>query len=146
MTVLTFNVTVFRARFPAFDCPTAYPNATLQAFWDTATCYISAEDSPCLALSGGCREQALNLMTAHLLALSAIASSGQTPGMMNSATIDKISVSLTTPPMRTQYQWWLNLTPYGQQLLALLQIKSSGGWYIGGSPERSAFRRVRGVF
>jgi hypothetical protein len=146
MTDLIFNPTVFRAQFPAFSCETGYPTALLQMYWDTATCFISASDCPCQALNGGCRELALNYMTAHLLALNNMVKEGQTPGMVSSSTIDKISVTLTTPPQPNQWQWWLNLTPYGMQLLALLQLKTVGGWYIGGRPETAGFRKVGGVF
>ena len=142
--MITLDIAAFRALFTAFADTTTYPDATITMFWDTAINYVSNADYG--ELNGSSREYALQLMTAHLLALQAIVNKGQTPSMVNSSTIDKISVSLTVAPVKNQWQWWLNLTAYGQQLLALLQIKAVGGLYIGGLPERAAFRKVGGIF
>jgi len=144
MATIVFDVAVFRARYPQFADSDIYPDATLNAYWETATCFISAEDYG--YLHGACRETALMLLTAHLAGLSVFIANGQTPGMVTSATIDKVSVSLTPPPVKDQLAWWLNLTPYGMQLWAMLSAMSVGGLYIGGLPERSAFRTVGGRF
>jgi hypothetical protein len=58
---------------------------------------------------------------------------------MQTANIDKVNVSLTPPPLKNQWQWWLSISPWGQQLWALLQVNSVGGHYIGGSPVLSGF-------
>lgn len=142
MTIFVFDVTAFRLEFPAFANTTTFPDDTLQAYWDSATCYVSDVDYGWL--SGDCRFHALNLMTAHLTALSVLIAAGQVPGMMQTATIDKISVGLTPPPVKSQWQWWLSLTPYGQQLFALLQVRSVGGFISGGFPETGAFNRRYG--
>lgn len=142
--IFTFDVTKFREMFPEFVNPADYPDARLQMYWDMATCYVS--DVNYGWLSGNCRFTAINLMTAHLTALSVIIAAGQTPGFENQAKIDKITVSLTPPPDQTQYGWWLDTTPYGMQLAALLSAKSVAGFYIGGSPEILAFRKVGGYF
>ena len=143
--VITFDVTTFRLQFPAFADPVKYPDALLQQNWDMATCYISNTDYG-LSLTGNCLVLALNYMTAHLTALNNITAANQLPSLQTSATVDKVSVTTTPPPLKTQLQWWLSLTPYGQQLYALLQVKSAAGWYIGGLPETSAIRKVYGVF
>lgn len=140
--VITFDVTAFRAQCPAFADATLYSDAALQGYWDAAACHISTTDYGWL--NGECRARALNLMTAHLAALSSLIASGQAPGVMQSASIDKVTISLTPPPLKSQWQWWLSATPYGAQLLALLQSKAVGGFYVGGAPERSAFRSVGG--
>lgn len=145
MTILVFDVALFREQFPAFANATTFPTPQLQMYWDMATCYIS-DNADYGWLQGTCRQLALNFMTAHLTALSVIIAGGQVPGLMQNATIDKVSVSLTPPPIPNQWQWWLNLTPYGQQLLALLEARSVGGDYIGGLPELSSFRKVGGVW
>ncbi len=142
-----FDVTQFRIDYPQFSDDVKFPDATLQMYWDWATCYISDRDYG--FLHGRCRFHAINLMTAHLAALSVVIAQGnysQIPGIVQSATINKISVSLTPPPLENQWQWWLSLTPYGQQLLALLQVQSVGGFMIGGAPVRSAFRNQSGGF
>ena len=147
MTTLTFDSTTFRVLFPQFANPTTFPDAKLQANYDIATSYVSADtygDMPAAA-----RGQALNLMTAHLLALGVIIAqnnySGQV-GVVTGATVDGVSITLQPPPVRGQWRWWLNTTPYGAQLVALLDAQSAGGLFVGGLPERSAFRRVGGGF
>lgn len=146
MADVAFDVSAFRVQFTQFANVTTYPDAALQAFWDAAVCYISPEISGGAILQGSCQVRALNLMTAHLAALSAQVAAGQVPGIVTASAIDKVSVSIATPPVKNQWQWWLSLTGYGQQLLALLQVKSVGGMYIGGLPETLAFRRVGGIF
>lgn len=144
MTTIVFDPAKFREQFPEFISNSCYPETMLQMYWDLATCYVSDEDYGCL--SGSCRESALCLMTAHLTKIGKDTSSGEDPSFITSATVDKISVSTQPPPQKDQYQWWLSLTSYGQQLLALLKAKSAGGFYIGGSQERAAFRKVGGFF
>jgi hypothetical protein len=66
---------------------------------------------------------------------------------VSGASVDKVSVTLTPPPVKSQWQWWMSLTPRGAQLLALLKSKAAGGLYVGGLPaERAAFRKAGGVF
>jgi hypothetical protein len=122
-----FDVGGFRLAFPLFTDP-PYTDDTLQGYWDVAVLYISDVDYG--YLNGAARYRALNLMTAHLAALSDIINGGQTPGQVQSSTIDKISVTLTPPPNKTQFNWWLNLTGYGQQLAALLATRAVGGLFI----------------
>lgn len=147
MTTFTFDIPRFRVEFPAFSNIVKYHDTLLQSDWDAATCYISNEDYG--ILHGDCRYHALSLMTAHLQALKdIIATNGSqgVPGLVQSASIDKVKVSLTPPPLKNQWSWWLSLTGYGQQLLALLQALSVGGLYIRGLPETLGFRRIGGVF
>lgn len=143
--ILTFDVAAFRLEFPAFGNPAQFSNMTLQGYWDFATQYVS-DVANFGSLKGAGRQLALNLMTAHLTALSVVIASGQVPYLVQASTIDKISVTLTPPPIKNQWQWWLSTTPYGAALLALLQVRSVGGFYIGGRPELAAFRKVGGVF
>lgn len=143
MSIILFDVEEFRENFVAFANETTYPDDTLQRFWDVGTNYISNDTYGCLTESE--RRLALDLMTAHLTALSTLILSGQMPYVMQSATIDKVSIGLKPPPTDTnEWRWWLNTTPYGMQLLALLEVNSVGGMYIGGLPEVSVFRRVGG--
>lgn len=145
---IELNLTLFRERFPQFAIPAVFPDAAVTVNWVMATQYVS--DSSYGSMSVTARELGIQLMTAHLMALAVIqASNGGTgtPGIATGATIDKVSVSLATPPFGTsEWRYWLNLTPYGAQLLALLSAQAAGGFYIGGWPERSAFRVAGGVF
>lgn len=144
MSTLTFDVALFRSQFPAFADETAYPDATLQAFFDVATCYVS--DVDCGRLMGACRQYALNAMTAHLVFISDLAGAGGTPAFVTSTTIGSVSVSVQPNQNTDQWTWWLNLSPYGSQLVALLAGAAIGGILVGGSPERSPFRQVGGGF
>jgi len=147
MSSIAFDVAVFRAWFPQFANATTFPDLTLQTDFDLGTAYVS--DSPCGRMPVAARTQALYLMTAHLAALDVIISAngytGQ-PGIVEAATIDKVQVTLQPPPARGQWRWWLQLTPYGSRLVALLDAQSVGGFFVGGLPERAAFRKVGGGF
>ena len=131
MATLTFDVALFRTQFPEFSDAVNYPDSMLQMYWDIATCYIS--DSDYGALSGSCRQFAINCMTAHLTKLGTNTEDNEALNFVTSATIDKISVSVAQPPNRNQWSWWLSLTPYGQQLQALLSVNAVGGMYLFGS-------------
>lgn len=141
---IEFDVGLFRVEFPAFADETRYPDELLQGFFDTATCYISDEDFG--RLRGRCRLRALNLMTAHLLAISDLIAEGRGSDFVVSSSVGSVSVSVQPPPGTSQWAWWLSTTPYGQQLQALLSVAGIGGFLVGGRPERSAFRKVGGVF
>lgn len=144
MSLHVFDVIQFREMFPAFANPVQYPDARLQMNWDMAVCYVDPNDF--CYLTDDCLQLALNLMTAHLTALGDNAGAGQNTGFEDSATIDKVSVSIQAPTVYNQWQWWLSGTPYGSQLFALLQARGVGGYYIGGRPETSALRRVAGSY
>jgi hypothetical protein len=144
MATLQYNDQTFRAQFPEFANTTTYPVATIAMQWSMATGYISADT--CVGWWEGInlnqQTNALNLMTAHLLFINTQAMMGQDTGVMTGSSIDKISVQLQAPPEMNQWQWWLNQSPYGKQLLALLQIAAAGGrFYSSGAPVRYAFRQ-----
>jgi hypothetical protein len=147
MSSIVFDPDTFRVLYPQFASSSAFPTPALQARFDLATAYVSSDiygDMPPAA-----RAQALNLMTAHLLAVGVLIAqnnySGQV-GVVTGATIDKVAITLQPPPDRGQWRWWLNATPYGAELVALLDMQSVGGFFVGGLPERLAFRRVGGGF
>lgn len=146
MATHTFDAAAFRTMFPMFASTTIYPDATLSMWWTMATCAMSPDDN--CVIRADCLQTALYLMTAHIgMTLTQIACGGNTAtGVLTSATIDKVSVSYQPPPFKTGWQAWLARTPFGQQLWALLSAKAVGGFYIGGRPELSAFRKVGGVF
>lgn len=137
----SLDLAVFRERFPTLASLT---DAQIQGAWTIANCYIT--DCGYGRLSGDCLQLALEYMTAHLLFLQNAVIAGTGSGILNSSTIDKISVTLQQMPAPNQWRWWLGHSPFGQNLLALLTAKSVGGFSIGGSPERFAFRKVGGVF
>ena len=144
---ITFDPVAFRVQFPQFADSTTYPNATLQAQFDIGTFYVSSDTYG--DMTQATRAYALNCMTAHLLALAAIIAAngyqGQ-PGIVTGSRVGDVQVTLQPPPERGQWRWWLNTTPYGAQLIALLDAQAVGGFFVGGLPERAAFRKVGGIF
>lgn len=125
-----------RTRIPAFADPEKYPDELLQTMLDTAICYVS--DYNCGPLRNNCRVQAICLMAAHLLTLRERMAQGGgngTVGAVASSSVGNVSVSMVPPPNKDQYDYWMNLTDYGAELLRLLAIFATGGLYIGGSME-----------
>lgn len=132
---MSFPLAKFRLLYPAF------------ADVGDEVVHAAAEQASCLADINGCKcsEQAWMALTAHVLALRAAGEAGgAVPGQIASATIDKVSVSFQAAPSGDSWQHWLNTTPYGQQAAALLKACASAGLYVGGMPERDAFRAVYG--
>lgn len=144
MSLITFNAPEFRKQFPAFKDSGAFSDPQLQTYFDLATNYISNENYGWI--QGSTRAYGLNLMTAHLAELGGMIANGDTPGIVTSSSIDRIAVTLVAPDTSDAWRYWLNLTPYGQQYLAMLSAQSAGGLYIGGSDERGAFRKSYGRF
>ena len=133
-----FDLSAFRTAYPVFD---SVPDATVQAAATSALCLIGQDGCDCDV-------QMWQLMVAHLLYIQGqVATGNGGAGAVTSATIDKVSVAFAAPPFGTSaYKFWLFKSPYGGQVLAMLDRCSKGGVYVGGLPERSAFRSVGGVF
>lgn len=133
-----FDLSAFRTAYPVFD---SVPDATVEAAATSALCLIGQDGCDCDV-------QMWQLMVAHLLYIQGqVATGNGNAGAVTSATIDKVSVAFAAPPFGTSaYKFWLFKSPYGGQLLAQLDRCSKGGVYVGGLPERSAFRSVGGVF
>lgn len=150
-----FDDGAFRAKFPAFSNADQYPAAVLAGYFDMAGTFISRWDN-CL-INGEQLQLALELVTAHIVSLlmnpNPAAAGGedapsvpQVGGVLQSASIDKVSISIMAPPVRDGYDYWFNQTPYGQQYLALITVMTAGGIYVGGMPESLGFRRVGGLY
>lgn len=144
MATIALDIAKFRADFPAFSNVTTYPDATITMYYDSAILFISNDDYGRLATTA--RERAIYLFMAHLIQLNNNITDGTLPSLPSASTIGQESVTLTPPPLKKQFHWWLSLTAYGQQLFAMLQLKSVGGFFAGGSPESSGFRKAWGVF
>jgi hypothetical protein len=136
--VEAFDLAAFRLLYPQFA---AVSDEVVLAVAEQALCLISGTGCDCDAA-------AWQLMVAHLLQLQAAATSGGGgTGPIASATIGGVSVSFQAPPTGSSaYKYWLFTTPYGAQLAAMLARCAAGGVYVGGAPERAAFRRVGGGF
>lgn len=141
MSVHVVDPAAFKAQFVELS---ALPDEQVQAYASMAAVYLDPNDGP--LLSGPVLQLALTLMTAHLAKSFLMIGAGQTAVVVSGSTEGSVSVSLVAPPVRGAWQWWLATTAYGQQLWALLQVQSAGGFYVGGSMERAAFRKAGGVF
>ena len=141
---LTLDIALFRDQCPQFADSLVWSQPLIQSYWDFATSIVVDENYGMLA--DFYRQTALNLLTAHLLVLKERTDKGQNTAFVTNSSVDKVSVTRLAPPSNSQFQWWLNQTPYGAQLLVMLEISSVGGISVGGLPERSAFRKVGGIF
>lgn len=131
-----FSLAAFRARYPQFA---GLEDGQIHACADQA--------GELLSVNGGTGDSSrLCLLVAHLLTLEQQAKAGAIVGQVTGAGVDKINVSLAAAPSRDMWEYWLSLTPFGLQLLVLLKVCSAGGLYVGGRPERAAFRSVGGKF
>lgn len=138
------NIDAFRTMFPAFEDFKEYPDDAIEMWSNAASFHLGKSWS----LSGERYDYALMLMTAHLCHISGKSSetSSSGSGIVTSASEGSVSVSFATPTTKNGWEFWLASSPYGLQLWALLQQLGAGGRYIGGLPERSAVRKVGGVF
>lgn len=152
-----YNDANFRALFTVFSNTTQYPEAQISMFWGVATDYISTYDSCFNILNGNSLQLALDSLCAHILTLftkdQTNVDDGEEPGqpgaIETSASVGSVSVSTLPPPVQDDaWRYWLNLTSYGQNLLALLSMKAVGGIYVGGNAtgERTGFRKAGGTF
>lgn len=139
-----FDLAAFRAEFPAFADTALYPDAMVLRWSEMAACSLSEG----CALNGDCYALAWQLLTAHIGTTLTRAAAGTGSGIVNAASIDKVSVSYAPPPYRSGWAYWLAQTPYGQQLQGMLSVKATGGFYLGGTalPERNGFRGPGGLY
>lgn len=97
----------------------------------------------CGRLTDDKRKTAIYLMSAHLSVLSLrnqtniTSSGGSTAGIVASAAVGEVNVSYQQIPTdKSMFDYWLATTPYGLELLALLEMLSTIPFYVGGSLER----------
>jgi hypothetical protein len=145
---ITLDLSAFRTQFPQFSNTACFPDVAVEGWWDTASTIVTTWPNSLFSTTIAQQTQSCNLMAAHIGGIFAAIAQGQPLGVITDAAIDKIRVAVKPPPNPgdSQYQWWLSQTPYGQMLLALLNVITVGGLYVGGLPERAAFRRVGGGF
>lgn len=130
------NVPLFRQLFPYFKDPEQFSDPFLESCYDASLWHLEWQRGT----------RPMMLMTAHIAYLSVNAGAGKANGMVQASTVGKVQVQLVAPPVKSQWQWWLGLTPYGQELLAILASMAVGGFLFGGRPEGRAFRKVGGVW
>lgn len=141
--IIDLDIAAFRANFSAYADETEYSDMKLLSLYEIGKCYIA--DNDC-TLAEKCREYALQLMLAHLLYIQDLITAGQPIRVITSASEKDVSVSLAEPPSASNWNHWLNISPYGMQVLSMLDVASVGGFYVGGSPEKRGFRKINGGY
>lgn len=135
-----FPLPKFRILYPVFN---DVADDVITTLAELGECYLSQ-------CNDICSDQAWMLVVAHMLTLRARENDGESQsGAITSASILGVSVSFAAPPAGTADDHWFNLTPYGQQFLALMakcKSAASAPFYVGNMPERAAFRSVGGRF
>lgn len=129
--MIALDIAAFRAAFPAFSDETDYPDALLNTQWAFAQCYFT--DNSC-----DCDEYKLWLMLAHLLFINDQITAGNSGQVVASATEGPVNVSFAQPPNTSNFTYWLQTSPYGIQLSALLNVNQLPEYY-GGSSSLGAF-------
>lgn len=139
MASVTLNITTFRSQYPEFTSEIKFTDSAVTMAFNKATIFFKNETN--CELDEVQLEVILYLMTAHLLKVQSNTLKGGS-GLVGSATIDKVSISIISPKNLSEFEYFLNQTIYGQELLALMAILTLGGFYVGGSPETMAFKRA----
>ncbi|WP_321905130.1 DUF4054 domain-containing protein [Paraburkholderia tropica] len=137
---MTFDPVAFQNAFPAFS---STPTAAITTWANIV------EQSPMQSWFCTAPTTQQQLIVAHVGYLLTNASSidnSQGGGAVVSATEGSVSASFVAPPVRDGLEYYLSGSTYGQMLWAMLNVQAAGGAYIGGLPERSAYRKVGGVF
>lgn len=144
--VPAYNDENFRNQFPAFENTTDFPPAQLEGWWTMGTSYINELNGYPWSFRPAQLQLALDLMCAHLGKSFTMINAGQPTVLVQGTAEGTVSVSLTPPPVKSSFGWWLATTPYGQQLRALLKAVANVGLYVGGNWERAGFRKAGGFF
>lgn len=113
--LITVDYTTFLSWFPALGTPT---EEQVNASYAGASSIISTHYGE-IVLPPENQERGVYLATAHQLYLTqnpAIASQGK----VASATEGSVSASFAQPSYKNWLDYWLSLSPYGLELLALL--------------------------
>lgn len=110
MAVVSFSASAFVARYPEFSAVQA---TTLQAYFNEATIYLDNTDNS-FVTDPVIRAVYLNMLTAHIGALSAASASGSgVVGRIDSASEGAVSVHASYSGGVSGAMAWYIQTPYG---------------------------------
>lgn len=146
MTTPTYNDENFRLQFPQFADETDFSTPQLEGWWVMGSSYINAVNGFPWNWNQAQLQLALDLMCAHLAQSYTLINSGIPTVLVQGTAEGSVNVSLTPPPVKSSFGWWLSTTSYGQQLRALLKVVANVGLYVGGNWERAGFRKAGGFF
>ena len=122
----------FRLHFPEFGDDTVYQDPTVQFYLDINSAILPAYRW------GSMLQLGVELMTAHMLALSARAmqsgSAGGTPGaaggLVTSKSVSKVSVGYDVNSTAVEGAGPWNYTTYGQRFYWLMRMVGIGGYEV----------------
>ena len=121
---IPFPLEGFLARFKEFDTDN-YKRSDVQSYGERAMMHITppAEGMPFV---GKYRMYGLYLMTAHLISLDNDGDGNGLAGTPFKATVGSVTVETSKQNSFTNDDWnyWLNQTKYGRELLALLDTQA----------------------
>lgn len=116
MTKIAVDYNTFIAWFPYFTDKAT--EESVSSAYEGAASFISTNLGN-INLPGNLQTRGVYLATAHVLFLSlnpTLASAGK----VASATEGSVSASFTQPQYKNWLEYWLSLSPYGMELLAIL--------------------------
>jgi hypothetical protein len=136
---MVFPVDDFLARFPSFS---SKEKVAVIESGNKAMMHITP-DQPGMPMRGKYRFYALFLMTAHLLELDDATSSADGTSIAGTpfkATVGSVTIENTKPNSFQSDDWnyWLNQTKYGRELLAYLEVQAPAGIFL--NEERDSVR------
>jgi len=140
-----FDRDIFFSNFPEFKNNALYPSELVEAAGKRARFYMTY--SQVNLLDGEDRKYARSLLTAHLIVLITRArnhadgngSEGEGggaggsigavggSGIISSASVGGVSVSMSVPDSKDPWAYWLNQTTYGQELQGFLAMHVPAG-------------------
>ena len=145
-TTPTYDDAAFRDQFPQFENTTIYPPAQLEGWWNMGNAYINVDNTYPWNFKSKQLQLATDLMCAHLAASFTLINKGIPSVVIQGSSEGTVNISMTPPPVKSAFGYWLATTPYGAMLRALLKTVANVGLYIGGSQENAGFRKAGGVF
>ena len=117
MAIITIDISTFRQKFPEFAEEKATDNQILASYSNTVG--IVALETGTINTDLATQTQMIYLATAHVLFLSLNPSVGN--GMINNASQGDESLGYQQRPVKNWFDYYLGLTPYGLQLLMIMQ-------------------------
>lgn len=130
---MTATVASFRTNFPAFADGTRFPNSMIQYNLDLSLKFINA------ARWGTVADDGSYLFAAHQCVLErksmdeadAGLAPGQSTGMINNKSVDKVSIGYDTQGGAEADAGHWNLTTYGTRFIRMARMMGMGGIQIG---------------
>ncbi len=116
MTAITIDYQTFITWFPYFTDKVT--EEQVNAAYEGAKSYIAVNYGE-IVLPAENQKRGVYLATAHQMYLG-LNPQLATQGKVSSATEGSVSAGFVTPPYKNWFEYWLSLSPYGLELLALL--------------------------